>query len=598
MLRVILILLLIVPFSRASAQYASQLEALEKKVASANNDIDRIVSMEELAQFYALFNEHAKADSVLQRALEIADLANDQTVITRVMINDYVSSVNSSGSKAVFDKMISITEKAILNTQETHDAALEALGYLRLADLYRQKRDYDQALQATGKATTALVNTQIADTISIELFCEMGKIYVDKSDPVQAVRNYNKAFDISYRTKNVKYLSYIYHLFADLYSSFKHEDEAKKNLLESLQLNKENNNTDGIFDDYLDLARLTDQRDYIDTAVKLANQLNSPRKTLKAQLLLYYWYMVVGKNSEQTLNYLNSNPDLTRFFNNINPSNLCWERGNIYRFGGIYNTALDCFHTSEKDMVAMHNPGRTLDVYETLAETSLRNNDTAAATLYFERTYKVADSLSQIVYVDSAAKNLSILYGVKQDYKRAYFYQLKADSVQTVFDINEANNKLTLLAFDREAKKGETDRLEAARERTRQYNLQITAISMVIAGFFFFMLFIGMFEVPKALIRALGYFAFISLFEFILLLLDHPVNSLTKGEPLRLWFVKIGLIAILVPFQHFLEKNLMKFLQSRKLAEWRKKISFKKQVKPKTENIDPQLTEDAIGEIL
>lgn len=597
MLRVTLILLLIVSLSPASAQYAAQLDVLEKKVASAQTDVDRIVSLEELAQFYALFNENDRSDSVLQRTLQIADLANNRDMIARLMINQYLVNVKSYGSKTVFDKVISITEKAIRYAQETHDGQLEALGYIRLADIYRQKRDYDMALQTTGKASTALLNTPGTDSINIELFCVMGKIYADKSDPVQAARNYNGAFDISYRTKNVKYQSKLYHLFADLYRSF-NADKAKKYLFESLQLNKENNNIDGLYDDYFDLARLTDQREYIDTTLKLAAEMRSPQKILKAKLLLYYWFMVVGKNSEQTLKYLNGDPDLVRYHDNINPSNLCWERGNIYKFGGIYNTALDCFHSSEKALVAMHNPGRTLDVYETLAETSLGNNDTAAATMYFEKTYRIADSLSQMSYLDSASKYLSLLYGSKQDYKRAYFYRLIADSLQSVFDINKSQNNLTLLEIDREANKGETDRLEAAHERTRQYNIQITAITLVLAGIFFFMLFIGMFEVPKALIRTLGYFAFISLFEFILLLLDHPVLSLTKGEPLRLWFVKIGLIAILVPFQHFLEKHLMRFLQSRKLAEWRKKLSFKKPVKPKPEENAPKLTEDEVGEIL
>ena len=82
-------------------------------------------------------------------------------------------------------------------------------------------------------------------------------------------------------------------------------------------------------------------------------------------------------------------------------------------------------------------------------------------------------------------------------------------------------------------------------------------------------------------------------------MLDHPIMKLTKGEPLRLWFVKIGLIAILVPFQHFLEKGLVKFLQSRKLLEVRKRFSFaallKKKALPKTEQ---QITEDEEGEIL
>jgi len=597
MLRTALILLLIVAFLPVSAQYAAQLSLLEKKVASAENDAERIVALADLAQLYATFNLSDKSDSVLQQALRIADLANDKSVITRMLVDNSIGSFNNFSDQSVYDKVISIVEKGIQYAREMHDSGLEVLGYIRLADIYRKSGHFDIALQNTSKATTALADN-VADSINIELFCEMGKIYADQSDPVTAVRNYNKAFDIAYRSKNIPYQSKLYHLYSEIYRSF-HTDKAKDYLLKSVELNKEYDNREGLYKDYFDLARLTDERGYIDMALKLAAEINSPLKIFKAKMLLYYWYMVIGRNSEQTFQYLNSNPDLSFYFNNINRSALCWERGTIYKYGGIYNSALDCFHASESDLLATRNSGRILDVNATLAGTYFQSGDTINATKYFENTYRIADSLNQPVYIDTAARNLSALYAMKNNYARAYYYRVKSDSLEAMFRENDARDQLVLLEIDRETKKGETDRQEAAHERTRQYNLQITAIRIVVTLFFFFILFLGMFEVSKAVIRTLGYFAFISLFEFILLLLDHPVMKLTKGEPLRLWFVKIALIALLVPFQHYLEKGLVKFLQSRKLLEVRKRFSFaellKKKPVPKGES---QVTEDEEGEIL
>jgi hypothetical protein len=85
---------------------------------------------------------------------------------------------------------------------------------------------------------------------------------------------------------------------------------------------------------------------------------------------------------------------------------------------------------------------------------------------------------------------------------------------------------------------------------------------------------IGMFPVSKLTIKLLGYIFFISLFEFIILLIFSFLYKLTNGEPLKIWLFKIVVIAMLVPIQHFLEHKLIKFLESRKLLKARTKFSL------------------------
>jgi hypothetical protein len=90
------------------------------------------------------------------------------------------------------------------------------------------------------------------------------------------------------------------------------------------------------------------------------------------------------------------------------------------------------------------------------------------------------------------------------------------------------------------------------------------------------MIIFGMFPVSKYSIKILSYFAFICLFEFIILLIESFLHRITEGEPLKIWGIKIFIIALLVPLQHFLEHSLTRFLMSRKLIEARKKLSVKK----------------------
>ena len=85
-----------------------------------------------------------------------------------------------------------------------------------------------------------------------------------------------------------------------------------------------------------------------------------------------------------------------------------------------------------------------------------------------------------------------------------------------------------------------------------------------------------MFPVSKTTIRMMGYVAFICLFEFVILLIDGWIHRVTHGEPLKVWMIKIGVILLLVPLQHWMEHGLIRFLASRKLVEARTKFSIKK----------------------
>ena len=103
------------------------------------------------------------------------------------------------------------------------------------------------------------------------------------------------------------------------------------------------------------------------------------------------------------------------------------------------------------------------------------------------------------------------------------------------------------------------------------------SITIAIVVGFFIMLIIGSYSISKTWVRVLGYFFFISLFEFIVLLIDNLfLTHAAHNQPLKIWLIKIGLIGMLAPFQHFLETNLIGFLASRKLMKARTNFSLKK----------------------
>jgi tetratricopeptide (TPR) repeat protein len=559
----------------AAAQDQKRLLYYEQKVNQAGNDADKVFFLGELAEYYSVFKLESKADSVLQKALFIAEISSDKDLVLKILFNNNVANLKAWSSKETFERSSNYVQKGLQYAQELNRADYIALAYIRLAGIYRKRSLFNDAIQQAAQAFTALGNTP-ADSLRCVLYNELGDIYMAKTDAVNAYKNYNNAFDLAYKIKNGQLQSEIYHRFFELYRSFGDSETGKKYLFLSLQLNKKNQYNEGLYKDYIDLARITNERGYIDKATEMAAELNSDKYKLSAKRLLYYWFMVEGKNSRQTFNYLISNPDLLQFFRNQGLANYNWEIGNIYRYSAQYDSALYYYKIAEKEFSSTYDNGIKLEVCNALAETYLQNKDSAEAYEYYIQSYDLCKQVKQASLMPAICNQLGMLNAKRSNFGLAYYYAIQADSANKLLLSNAAKDKVVLLQVDRENKKRENDLAEAAHEEERKHNLQIMAMILMITGIFTLMLFLGMFAVSKGTIRMLGYFAFICLFEFIIVLIDHPIIKFTHGEPLKIWGIKIAVIAMIIPIHHYLEHKLISYLQSRKLLEARQRFSLTK----------------------
>ncbi|HEX3167827.1 MAG TPA: hypothetical protein VHQ93_16270, partial [Chitinophagaceae bacterium] len=207
--------------------------------------------------------------------------------------------------------------------------------------------------------------------------------------------------------------------------------------------------------------------------------------------------------------------------------------------------------------------------------------------LYYEKALALNTRVNSVARAVSYSDALSTLYGQIEDYKKAFYYSRQGvvlkDSLQKL-----ANQKdISLIELINEEKRHEKELQSIAAQKLVKRNLQYMAITVFISVIFFFLIVLGMFPISKITIKLLGYLAFISLFEFIVLLIDPFLHELTHGQPLPVWLIKIVLIALLVPLQHFLEHKTISYLHSRK-----KKYTFsikkwwQRQKKPTEATVD------------
>jgi hypothetical protein len=104
-------------------------------------------------------------------------------------------------------------------------------------------------------------------------------------------------------------------------------------------------------------------------------------------------------------------------------------------------------------------------------------------------------------------------------------------------------------------------------QTTRRHNIQYMAILLLIGASFLLLLLLGSFKVPRWAITEMGFFSFIFLFEFIILLIDGWLHHATHGEPWKILAVKIVLIGALSPLHHWLQHRVVHYLHTHQLLD-------------------------------
>jgi tetratricopeptide (TPR) repeat protein len=581
-MRVLLTIVLTCLFSPSLYAQPSEKQLIHA-YQTAESDEEKIKSLGQLAEHYYVHKLEKKADSVLQKQLLIAEMSQNRELIFSTLFSNIILYIGSWSSMETFDRATAFVGKGLIYAKESGHDDYVALSHARLATIFRRRGQLEKAMEEASLSFSSFGNTE-SDSIKAVLYNEMGDIYKAKGDLVPAYKNYNNAFDIAYTIKNIPLQSEINHRYASLYQSLGNASLAQSTLHKSLALNRENNYVEGLLNDYIDLARLTDRKEYIEKAYALADSAKSDKYKLMSKRLMLSFYMVKSGDSRLTLDYFYSNQDLLDYYKNGGISNYYWTLGNIYYYASQPDSAAWYYKMAEAELEKNYDKNSRLVIYTSLADVYAAMNDTANAIGYYEKAYQEGKQLNTASSLLPLTGSLAGLYAGKGDYRKAWIYSQETIHFKDTIQQMAAQRDVALLEVERETKKHEQDQQEAVEKKLRQTNLQYMAITIALALVFLCMLIVGMFPVSRLTIKMLGYFAFISLFEFIIVLVDGVIHRLTHGEPLKIWLIKIGVIALLVPFQHFLEHGMIKFLASRKLVEARNRFSIKKiwlSIKPK-----------------
>ena len=573
---VAILIFLLFTTALCNAQFKKQLDSLCVLCNNSASDSDKVVALGKLANLYYTYKLNTKGDSVLHEQLLIAELSDNNNLILAALFGEAITNISESATAESYDKTVAFLQKGIDYAKSQGQYDYTSLGYIRMANIMRSRGQTDKALYNATQALQLLPNIN-SDSIKAEVYIELGNSYLAKGEAVSAVRNYNNAFDIALKLKSIPLQSNIYHSFAEMYLIFlESPDIAKDFLKKSLKIDKEHNYLEGLIRDYYDLARVTYEKIYLEKSIKLSDSLNYNKYILQAKRLMLNYYIIVEKNSYKALHYLEAEPDLKESYINPGMGNYYQKVGHIFYYSQKFDSALNYYKLAEYDFLKNFDDNRTNSLFKNIASTYQKINEIPHAIAYYLKSLLLSKKLKDIRSIVSISTALSIIYEQKGDFQQAFMYSKNAKENKDSLDKLSKARDIALLDVDRETRRHED---ELRREEEKLYDkryLQYMLITIVIVIVFIVMLVIGMFPVSKITIKMFGYFFFISLFEFIVLLIDNSfLANLTHNEPLKLWMIKIVLIASLVPLQHFMEHSLIQFLESRKLLKARTHFSFK-----------------------
>ncbi|MEP6615890.1 MAG: hypothetical protein ABJA57_04895 [Ginsengibacter sp.] len=595
----IVIILLITLFAKnfCQGQFKKQLDSLCIICNNKTTDSEKVVALGKLADLYYTYQLNRQGDSVLHQQLILADLSDNNNLILLTLFGEAVTNISPLASAESFDKTVEFIQKGIDYAKSQNRYDYVAIGYSRMANLLSKRGQNDKALTNAQLAVNEIPNIK-SDSIKSIVYIELGNSYEAKAEAISAYKNYINAFDIAFTIKSVPLQSVIYHCVAEMYHSLGKDELAKEELKKSLELNKENNYGEGLIRDYYDLARITDLKPFIYKAIEMSDSLRYYKYILQAKTLMFYYYMIVDTNKNNSaLVYLDSQPDVKESILNLGIANYYRTRGQVFLYSQKPDSALHYFKLAENDLVSQFGEKLSRAIFREIAESYTMLNDVPNAIAYNLKVLTVSKKMNDAKEIAPVSAKLSKLYQQQGDYQQAFNYSIQASQYKdSLLKLSEAS-ALALLGIDREKRNHDEVLRQEQLRLNNQMDVQYMAISIVISVVFLSLLIIGMFPVSKVTIRMLGYFFFISLFEFIVLVIDNTLLSkVVHNEPLKLWMVKIVLIAALVPFQHYLEHNLIRLLESRKLLNARAKFSVRKwfytNKKPGPEGPIPSIEED------
>lgn len=568
-------LLMLVSFSLLAQLEGSEnkvSDSLKRNIENAKTKAEKVKWLGVLSTYYMGIDK-AASDKYWNEQSNTAEMSRDRKLMIDALFTNARRHLNMGSRLDYLNTATTFSEKALALAKASHLSDYEAWAYILLAEAAVINGKMDPALNYGNLAESIAVSSD-NDSLKINSALQLGHIYLRRNERMLAFRSYLRATNKAEEIKSFEFQKNCYYYMSQFYSGLGDLEQAKDYIYKVIALTKKYNKPYDRLNAYNVIGQLYGRnnqpeiaRTFFEQSLALADTLNFPLIKLNTYGAMWNMYLQRDR-AKEALDFFKTQPELQRYMKQAGFDhfiNLTY--GMAYAEIKKLDSAEYYLKLAEKDFESNSDIYNRHSFYMGMSYFHTLKKDYRKALEYGLKGKSIADAIGSIEMQKNDASRLDSLYQKIGDFERAYFfnkqYQIAKDSLTKL----TMDKELALAEVENENRRAQREAALAAEAQRERHNIQYMGITAAIAAVFILLVMLGIFSVSQTTIRILGFFAFIFLFEFIILLADNKIHHWTHGEPWKVLLIKIGLISILLPLHHYTEKKVIHYITSRKMFD-------------------------------
>jgi tetratricopeptide (TPR) repeat protein len=483
----------------------NKIDSLQNLLSTANHDTTKINTLNDLS--WELIN-HGDYDLAMQYAndaLTLCDkLLQSDNKQSSIINSKKATAYNNIGlihkNKGDFDKALEFYFKSLKIFEELGHKSDIAASYNNIGVIHKKKGNYDKALEFYFKDLK--ITEELGDINSLAIsYINIGNIYYFKSD-------YDKALEFYFN---------------------------------SLKIREELGDKKGMADSYNNIGVVCENKGEIDKALEFYFNSLKIREE-------------IGDKNGMADSHINI--------------------GHVHNYQGSYDKSIVFFFKGLKIFEELGDKNGIATSYGNIGMLYASQKKYSEARIYIYKGLDLSKAIGSKDDVKESYKYLSQLDSTLGNWKAAYeyhkLYSVYKDSIfneesskqiadmQTKYETDKKEKENQILRQENELRifteKAEKEKIE------RRDNMQYSIILIVVIVLLSSILLLGKISVSPQVAEGLIFFVFLIFFEYILVLSDPYIDSVTGGAPGWKLLINSGIAALIFPLHSFFERLLKKRL--------------------------------------